>query len=66
MKKNRLTKKEEDQLLDDLSSMIGLVIAQQEYLKSIGKLEESKVFVQKFIADLQNEVSKKEKKKVDQ
>ena len=62
MRKDRLTKKEEDQLLDDLSSMIGLVIAQQEYLKSIGKFEESKVFVQKFLADMQKE----EKKKVDQ
>lgn len=57
--KDRLTKKQEDQLLDDLSAMIGVVIAQQEYLKSIGKLEESKVFVQKYLADMA-----KEKKKV--
>lgn len=57
--KDRLTKKEEEQVLDDLSSMIAVVIAQQEYLKSIGKLEESKVFVQKYLADMA-----KEKKKV--
>lgn len=57
--KDRLTKKQEDQLLDDFSSMVAVVIAQQEYLKSIGKLEESKVFVQKYLADMA-----KEKKKV--
>ena len=57
--KDRLTKKQEHQLLDDFSSMVAVVIAQQEYLKSIGKLEESKVFVQKYLADMA-----KEKKKV--
>lgn len=62
--KDRLTKKEEDQLLDDLSMMTAVVVAQQQYLASIGKLEESKKYVQKFIADLQNKDLIKEIKKV--
>lgn len=63
MSKDRLTKKEEDQMLDDLSSMIAVVIAQQEYLKSIGKFEESKVFVQKYLADLKEKAEKRKTKK---
>ena len=57
--KDRLTNKEVNQLLDDFSSMVAVVIAQQEYLKSIGKLEESKAFVQKYLADMAKEQVKK-------
>jgi len=65
MSKDRLTRKEEDQLIDDLSMMTAVVIAQQQYLASIGKLEESKKYVQKFIADLQNKDLKKELEKAE-
>lgn len=56
--KDRLTKKEEEQVLYDLSSMIAVVLAQEEYLKSIGKLEESKIFVRKYLADMAKEKMK--------
>lgn len=63
MSKDRLTRKEENQLLDDLSMMTAVVVAQQQYLASIGKLEEAKKYVQKFIADLQNKDLVKELEK---
>lgn len=63
MRKN-LTEKEEKQLLDDLSMMTAIVIAQQQYLVSIGKLKEGQKYVQKFIAELQNNDLKKGLKKV--
>ena len=62
MSKDRLTKKQEEQLLDDFSLMVAIVMAQQEFLKEIGKFEESRIYVQAYINDLQ----KKEKKKVNQ
>lgn len=53
-----LTLKEQESLLQDLENMIGVVIAQQEYLTSIGKLEECKKFTQEFLKDCQKEVKK--------
>ena len=50
-----LTLGEQNQLLEDLLSMEALVVGHQEYLKSIGKLEEGKMFVRKFMSNLQND-----------
>lgn len=57
-KRNFLTIKEQEGLLQDLENMICVVMAQQEYLNSIGKLEECKKFTAEFLKDCQ----KKDKK----
>lgn len=51
-----LTIKEQEQLLQDLTNMIAMVLAQQEYLKSIGKFEESKEFVKDYLEKAAREV----------
>ena len=50
-----LTLEEQNQMLEDLMLVEALVIAHQEYLKTIGKFNEGKKFVQKFMNDLSNE-----------
>ncbi|MBO7713192.1 MAG: hypothetical protein J6S85_06450 [Methanobrevibacter sp.] len=50
-----LTLEEQNQLLEDLMFMEALVIANQEYLKSIGKFDESKKFIMKFLNNLTSE-----------
>lgn len=51
--------KELEQLTSDLTQMMAIGFAQQEYLKKIGKLEEAKTFVKKFIRDLEKEDTEK-------
>ena len=49
-----LTLEEQNQLLEDLMFMEALIVANQEYLKSIGKFDESKTFIIKFLNNLTN------------
>lgn len=58
-----LTLEEQNQMLENLMLMEALVIAHQEYLKAIGKLDEGKRFVRKFMNDLTNDDFKKELRK---
>lgn len=53
--KDNLTLEQQDVLLDDLESLLAIIMAQQEYLKSIGKLEECKEFTREFLKAPQEE-----------
>ncbi|MBQ6447114.1 MAG: hypothetical protein IJJ10_06580 [Bacillus sp. (in: Bacteria)] len=48
--KRKMTTKEINQLIDDFVMMEAVVIGQQKYLESIGKLEEAKKYVRSFMA----------------
>ena len=63
-KDDRLTKQQEEQLLQDTTDMIVLVLAHREYVKSIGKEEECKKFVQKFVDEARDKALEDIKKKV--
>jgi hypothetical protein len=61
---DRLTKKQEEQMLNDLFIMQGITIALQQYLKSIGKLEEANEYVKEFMKGLKTKNLVAELKKV--
>lgn len=63
MNQKLLTEKEQEDLINDLTMLEAVLIAQQQYLLSIGKLEECKKFVQKFLKDLQENNKEKEQTK---
>ena len=50
-KEKGLSAKEQEQLLQDTTDMILLVLAHQEYVKSIDKEEDCKEFVKNFIEE---------------
>lgn len=54
LKTERLTNKEETELLNDLMMCEVLVMGFQEYLKSIGKFDEGQQFVREFMATFSN------------
>lgn len=66
-KKNKgLTLEQQESLMQDLTDMIVLVLAHQKYVKSIGKEEESKAFIKKFVDEARDEALEDVKKKVSQ
>lgn len=54
----------DDLLLKDCTNMIAVILGYVEYVKSIGKENEAKLFVQNFIKELQQESIEKHLKKV--
>lgn len=61
MSEKGLTLKEQDQLINDLLMFEAVVIAQQQYLMSIGKFEEAKKYVKDYLKDLQKKSEKEVK-----
>lgn len=62
-KDDQLTVKEQNQMLEDLFMMEAIVVAFQNYVRSIGKEKESKRYIQKFVNELTNETFMNEMKK---
>lgn len=63
-KEKGLTKKQQEELMQDCTDLIVLVLAHREYVKSIGKEEEAKAFVTKFVEDARDKALEDVKKKV--
>lgn len=59
-----LTIKQQEDLMQDVTDLIVLVLAHREYVKSIGKEEEAKDFVTKFVADARDKALSEIEKKV--
>ena len=57
MKKEQegLTEKEQEELLNDNTMLMAVLIAQQQYLLKIGKLAESKKFVRNYLNNMGKE-----------